>query len=157
MKGNNDTYFYTCPKSLGHLEICLDAESKIEKARFVDVQSVGSVSLPNNISKYLDEYFNQKHNLPLDLISDKMVGTQFQISIWKVIREIPFGSTINYTELAKRAGNTRAIRAAGTACGHNPIALFIPCHRIVLKSGENYGYSWGIDRKKWLLDYESSI
>ena len=65
------------------------------------------------------------------------------------------GETITYTELAMRAGKPGAARAAGTACGRNPVALAIPCHRVVRTSGEDFGYSWGSDRKKWLLTFEN--
>jgi methylated-DNA-[protein]-cysteine S-methyltransferase len=81
-------------------------------------------------------------------------GTHFQQEIWRQIALIPFGQTITYTELAQRAGATRAIRAAGTATGKNPFSIVIPCHRVVGKDGSLGGYAGGVDRKSRLLELE---
>ncbi|MEN9852097.1 MAG: O6-methylguanine-DNA methyltransferase [Candidatus Parcubacteria bacterium] len=147
------TYYYTCPKPLGYLEITLDSYNKVQTAVFVENKNQ-SKSLPENITNALDAYFNNKKDIPIHLISKEIVGTDFQKSIWQVIRAVSFGTTITYTDMAIRAGRPRATRAAGTACGKNPVALFIPCHRVVRKQGEDYGYSWGPERKKWLLKFE---
>jgi methylated-DNA-[protein]-cysteine S-methyltransferase len=82
-------------------------------------------------------------------------GTEFQREIWKQIARIPFGKTISYTELAHRAGAPRAMRAAGTATGRNPLGIIIPCHRVVGKDGGMGGYAGGLDRKKSLLKIET--
>ena len=82
-------------------------------------------------------------------------GTDFQNEVWKQIAGIPFGATITYTELARRAGVPAAIRAAGTATGRNPLSIIVPCHRIVGRNGGMGGYAGGLDRKKKLLKMES--
>lgn len=81
-------------------------------------------------------------NLPLDV-----QGTAFQEAVWQALRAIPPGETRTYTDLAIAAGNPRAVRAAGTACGANPVAIVIPCHRAQRSDGSMGGYAYGIDRK----------
>jgi methylated-DNA-[protein]-cysteine S-methyltransferase len=81
-------------------------------------------------------------------------GTQFQQRVWQLLCEIPYGETISYGELAKRAGNPAASRAVGLANGSNPIAIVIPCHRVIGSNGKLTGYGGGLDNKRWLLDFE---
>ena len=85
-------------------------------------------------------------NLPLDLR-----GTLFQQRVWRALREIPPGSTATYTEIAKRIGAPKAVRAVAHACASNPVAVAIPCHRVVRTDGSLAGYRWGIERKRELL------
>jgi methylated-DNA-[protein]-cysteine S-methyltransferase len=82
-------------------------------------------------------------------------GTDFQNEVWRQIARIPFGVTITYSELARRAGAPAAVRAAGTATGRNPLGIIIPCHRVVGKNGGMGGYAGGLDRKKRLLKIET--
>ncbi|HEY2343953.1 MAG TPA: methylated-DNA--[protein]-cysteine S-methyltransferase, partial [Chthoniobacteraceae bacterium] len=84
-------------------------------------------------------------------------GTDFQHEIWKQISLIPFGETISYSELAKRAGAPSAVRAAGAATGRNPISIVVPCHRIVGKDGAMRGFGGGLDRKRKLLGIEGKM
>jgi methylated-DNA-[protein]-cysteine S-methyltransferase len=84
----------------------------------------------------------------------KARGTAFQQRVWKLLCEIPFGETISYGELARRAGNPAASRAVGLANGSNPIAIVIPCHRVIGSNGKLTGYGGGLDNKRWLLDFE---
>lgn len=81
-------------------------------------------------------------------------GTEFQKQVWQALREIPRGETRTYGEIAQRIGRPKAVRAVGTACGANPIALLIPCHRVLRGDGSLSGYRWGVERKKWLLRVE---
>jgi methylated-DNA-[protein]-cysteine S-methyltransferase len=90
-------------------------------------------------------------SLPLD-----PQGTIFQLRVWQELRKIPRGSTISYGELARRAGSPKAFRAVGQANGANPIPLIIPCHRVIAADGSLGGYSSGLDRKRWLLQHETS-
>jgi methylated-DNA-[protein]-cysteine S-methyltransferase len=83
-------------------------------------------------------------------------GTDFQNEIWRQIALIPFGETVTYTELARRAGAPEAVRAAGTAAGKNPLGIIIPCHRVVGKHGALGGYAGGLKRKQHLLALEKS-
>lgn len=86
----------------------------------------------------------------------KPQGTAFQKSVWKLLREIPFGETVSYGELARRAGNPAASRAVGLANGSNPIAIIIPCHRVIGSNGKLTGYGGGLENKRWLIDFERS-
>jgi len=81
-------------------------------------------------------------------------GTDFQRRVWKQIASIPFGKTISYSELAKQAGKSRAVRAAGSATGKNPLCVIIPCHRVIAKDGTLGGFAGGLSRKKRLLAVE---
>lgn len=87
--------------------------------------------------------------LPLDVRA-----TAFQARVWESLRAIPFGETRTYAEIARAIGRPKAVRAVGAACGANPVALVIPCHRAVGTDGHLHGYRWGLDRKKALLARE---
>jgi AraC family transcriptional regulator of adaptative response/methylated-DNA-[protein]-cysteine methyltransferase len=81
-------------------------------------------------------------------------GTVFQNKVWEMLQTIPFGKTLSYETLAQKIGNPKAVRAMGTANGANRIAIIIPCHRVIGKNGQLTGYGGGLERKKWLLDFE---
>jgi AraC family transcriptional regulator of adaptative response/methylated-DNA-[protein]-cysteine methyltransferase len=87
--------------------------------------------------------------LPLDIR-----GTAFQARVWAALRQIPAGSTASYTEIAQRIGRPTAVRAVARACGANPIAVAIPCHRVVRTDESLSGYRWGVERKAELLRRE---
>jgi AraC family transcriptional regulator of adaptative response/methylated-DNA-[protein]-cysteine methyltransferase len=84
-------------------------------------------------------------------------GTAFQQRVWQALTEIPPGSTASYAEIAKRLGAPKAVRAVAQACGANPIAVAIPCHRVVRTDGALSGYRWGIERKRRLLEREAAL
>jgi methylated-DNA-[protein]-cysteine S-methyltransferase len=86
----------------------------------------------------------------------KLDGTDFQRRVWSHLRAIPYGETISYGELARRVGNPNASRAVGLANGRNPIAVIVPCHRVIGSNGQLTGYGGGLDRKTWLLDHEAT-
>ncbi len=88
--------------------------------------------------------------LPLDLH-----GTPFQASVWQALREIPYGETCSYSELSERVGKPKAMRAVASACGKNPLALLVPCHRVLGKGGQVRGFRWGLSMKKALLEEET--
>jgi AraC family transcriptional regulator of adaptative response/methylated-DNA-[protein]-cysteine methyltransferase len=88
--------------------------------------------------------------LPLDIR-----GTAFQRRVWEILRRIPPGETASYTQVAERLGMPRSARAVAGACAANPLAVAIPCHRVVASDGELAGYRWGIERKRRLLERES--
>jgi AraC family transcriptional regulator of adaptative response/methylated-DNA-[protein]-cysteine methyltransferase len=90
-------------------------------------------------------------DLPLDVR-----GTAFQWRVWRALRDIPFGETRSYSEIAAAIGQPRAVRAVARACATNPVGLVVPCHRVVAKSGDPGGYRWGAERKRRLLALESS-
>ncbi len=82
-------------------------------------------------------------------------GTAFQLAVWEALRLIPSGSTCTYGALARRIGRASASRAVGAACGANPVAVFVPCHRVVGSDGRLVNYRWGLERKRALLDREA--
>jgi methylated-DNA-[protein]-cysteine S-methyltransferase len=85
----------------------------------------------------------------------RLLGTDFQLRVWEELRKIPYAKTISYKELACRLGDPKSIRAAATANGANPIALLVPCHRVIGSDGSLIGYAGGLQRKKMLLEMES--
>jgi AraC family transcriptional regulator, regulatory protein of adaptative response / methylated-DNA-[protein]-cysteine methyltransferase len=89
------------------------------------------------------------HDLPLDIR-----GTAFQQRVWQALRAIPAGTTATYADIARSIGSPRAVRAVAQACGANPVAVAIPCHRVVRTDGDLSGYRWGVDRKRALLARE---
>lgn len=100
----------------------------------------------------LQEYFQgvrQHFTVPL-----APRGTPFQQQVWKELQRIPYGTTITYQELARRVGNPNATRAVGHANGRNPIAIIIPCHRVVGQNGQLRGYAGGLTMKQHLLQHE---
>jgi methylated-DNA-[protein]-cysteine S-methyltransferase len=104
------------------------------------------------VVRQLQEYFagkRRKFDLPL-----RMQGTAFQKRVWRELTEIPYGETWSYGQLAKRIGNPSASRAVGLANGRNPIAVIVPCHRVIGADGSLTGFGGGLPRKRWLLTHE---
>ncbi len=100
----------------------------------------------------LEEYFageRRGFDVPLDL-----VGTEFQVTVWRSLAEIPYGETRTYAEHARRVGRPTATRAVGAANGRNPVSIILPCHRVVGADGSLTGFAGGVDTKRWLLDHE---
>lgn len=96
----------------------------------------------------------QNNGLELQLIP---YGTEFQIKVWHALRSIPKGETRSYKQVAEAIDNPKAIRAVGTACGANPIAILIPCHRVIRSDGKEGEYRWGSNIKTKLLSRERSL
>jgi methylated-DNA-[protein]-cysteine S-methyltransferase len=102
--------------------------------------------------RQLEAYFRgelKEFDLPV-----RMEGTEFQLSVWKELRKIPYGETRTYGELAKTIGNPKAMRAVGLANGQNPIPIIVPCHRVIGSDGSLTGFGGGIENKKKLLELE---
>ena len=93
----------------------------------------------------------------LDALPVHQPSTPGRERLWAELRAVPPGTTISYTELARRAGNPRAVRAAGAACAANLVAPMIPCHRVLRSDGSLCGYYYGLDRKAWLLRHEGAL
>ena len=148
-----DTYhaYYNSP--IGRIEIRAN-EQGITSALFVEEPTLPEQENPHirQAIQQLDEYFRGERKtftVPLHL-----EGTPFQRSVWTQLQAIPYGRTVSYSDLAAAIGNSRAVRAVGTANGKNRIALLIPCHRVIGKNQELAGYAWGTWRKEWLLEHE---
>jgi methylated-DNA-[protein]-cysteine S-methyltransferase len=92
----------------------------------------------------------------LDGIDVELNGTPFQCRVWEALRSVPAGATASYGDIARRIGAPAAVRAVGAANGANPIAIVVPCHRIIGSSGSLTGYGGGLERKQWLLRHESA-
>ena len=108
------------------------------------------------VSDLLDDYFDGDLRA-IDGISVRQPGERFSQSAWKSMRKVAPGKTISYAELAKKSGSPDAIRAAGSACARNLIALVVPCHRIVRSGGALGNYAYGLDAKEWLLRHEGAL
>ncbi|HEX3693253.1 MAG TPA: methylated-DNA--[protein]-cysteine S-methyltransferase [Solirubrobacteraceae bacterium] len=93
----------------------------------------------------------ERFDMPL-----RMLGTPFQRRVWQGLQEIPYGETISYGELARWVGSPGASRAVGSANGRNPIAIVVPCHRVIAADGGIGGYGGGLERKTWLLEHEGA-
>ncbi|GGQ00979.1 methylated-DNA-[protein]-cysteine S-methyltransferase [Actinomadura coerulea] len=107
------------------------------------------------VAAQLSAYFAgdlTEFDLPL-----RLHGTPFQERVWTALQEIPYGQTITYGELAVEIGSPSASRAVGLANGRNPVGVIVPCHRVVGSTGSLTGYGGGLDRKRYLLDFERKV
>lgn len=120
-------------------------QAKIERDEKALKESVGSVI------QYLKGK-DKSLDLPVDV-----QATAFQMQVWEILRKIPYGETLSYTQVAEKLGDKKKVRAVAGACAKNRVALVIPCHRVIGSGGNLSGYRWGIERKKQLLDKESKI
>ena len=149
------TAYYNSP--IGMIQL-VQENNLLTVAQFLDE----TISLPPDSTKLLNEVLHQlneyfsgirtEFNLPLHA-----KGTNFQQKVWEKLVEIPFGKTITYLQLAKRLNNVKCIRAAASANGKNPLAVIIPCHRVIGANGKLTGYAGGQHRKQWLLEHEAKI
>lgn len=106
------------------------------------------------VKQWFDDYFNglnPKINFKLN-----PQGSEFRLKVWRILCEIPYGETLTYGEIASKISPTMSAQAVGGAVGHNPIAILIPCHRVIGVNGKLTGYAAGLDRKMELLKLEKS-
>jgi len=149
----NGLAYYSSP--VGELLIESDAD-KIITVNFLKDTKRDELRTPviEQCITELDEYFIEGRKfftVELDLR-----GSEFQKKVWNELLTIPYGKTISYEELAIRIGNIKSIRAVGLANGQNPIAIIVPCHRVIGKSGGLVGYGGGLENKEWLLYHEGA-
>lgn len=132
-------------------ELMADIFSRFKKADFyeADDQSDFTDWVTNTVA-YINDH-SSFFELPLHII-----GTAFQERVWRALSEIPYGQKISYSELAKQTGNPKSTRAVASACAANPLAIIVPCHRVVRSDGSLSGYRWGVERKKLLLEKEQA-
>jgi len=139
-----------CRVALGDSDAALAAEliAEFSAARVVEDQGGKLQGWVTAILAYLDGH-EPDLDLPLDIRA-----TAFQRRVWQELQRIPFGKTRSYAEVGRRIGRPTAARAVAQACATNPVALVIPCHRVVREDGDLGGYRWGVDRKRVLLEKE---
>ena len=115
--------------------------------------SIESSDDPGGVARVLARYFDGDL-ASLDEVEVELHGTTFQQKVWNALRTVTAGTTTSYAELARRVGTPAAVRAVGAANGANPVAVVLPCHRIIGSDGSLTGYGGGLERKRWLLDHE---
>lgn len=148
-------YFARLPSPVGELTIGADASGITAIAFPGEMPAVaGTATSPliREAMRQLRAYFAgqiTRFELPLN-----PAGTVFQQSVWQALLAVPYGATASYGAIAAAVGNPRASRAVGLANGRNPIAIVVPCHRIIGRDGSLTGYGGGLDRKRWLLAHE---
>ena len=126
-----------------------DCAEKIEKDSEILIKT----------KQWLDRYFN-KENPNINELDLNPYGSEFQASVWNILKKIPYGQTITYKEIAAEIAKEKGVKsmsaqAVGNAVGHNPISIIIPCHRVVGTNGSLTGYAGGLDKKIWLLKHEN--
>ena len=149
-------YFSYYDSPVGLVEI-VGTSTAITELNFVDDRRRHANSHPNvrKVKQQVAEYFEGKRrefDLQLGL-----TGTEFQKQVWQQLQTVPFGYTASYQDIARGIGRPAAVRAVGAANGRNPVAIIVPCHRIIGKNGQLVGYGSGLWRKEWLLKHEGSL
>jgi methylated-DNA-[protein]-cysteine S-methyltransferase len=145
---------------IGHLLLTADADALTglymgtpsKQPALDDAWQESRAGVLAETARQLKEYFagaRRSFDLPL-----RMAGTEFQRRVWRELTKIPFGETWSYGQMAKRIGNSNASRAVGLANGRNPIAVIVPCHRVIGADGSLTGFGGGLPRKQWLLSHE---
>lgn len=151
------TYKLDYNSPIGVMEI-VGTERVIQSILFIegtDVSTTAESGLPEVMEwcqKELNEYFNGERTtftFPFE-----QPGTPFQREVWNSLREIPYGETISYRELAERVSRPKAVRAVGSTNGRNGLSIVVPCHRVIGSNGTLTGYAGGLWRKEWLLHHE---
>jgi AraC family transcriptional regulator of adaptative response/methylated-DNA-[protein]-cysteine methyltransferase len=128
-------------------ELVTDLAARFPKAKLVPDEVQDDLA---KVTRFVDKP-TEGLDLPLDLR-----GTPFQRRVWEALRAIPVGTTVTYSELANSIGAPNAVRAVAGACAANPIALAVPCHRVVGSNGNLRGYYWGVERKRELIKKEAT-
>ena len=151
---------YIASTDKGVCKICIPKETKKDffswlAINFNEDDVVDNKSHNKDVIDQLTRYFNgklAKFSAPIDLL-----GTSFQLRVWRELKNIPYGTTISYKQLARRVGVPRGFQAVGSANGCNPVPIIIPCHRVIGSDGSLVGYGGDLWRKQWLLEHEGKI
>ena len=141
------------PSPIGLVEIIAD-DNTLTSLDFIDHPRHLADTNPivEQAAEQLQEYFRgdrDRFDLPL-----AFTGTDFQLAVWRHLTDIPYGCVVSYQQVAEAVGRPRAVRAVGAANGKNPIAIIVPCHRVIGSNGRLTGYASGLWRKAWLLKHE---
>ncbi|MGV0025398.1 bifunctional DNA-binding transcriptional regulator/O6-methylguanine-DNA methyltransferase Ada [Phormidesmis priestleyi ANT.L61.2] len=141
-----------CSVQLGETVADLETELRLE------FQKASLQKADDELQDWIQAFVSYlSGRLPLPALPCDVRATAFQIQVWQALKQIPIGTTISYSDLATAIGQPTSIRAVASACARNPIALLVPCHRVVPKTGGMGGYRWGVDRKQALLDLEKCL
>lgn len=167
-----DLFLSRLPSPLGELLLITDQEQRVRALDFADHEgrlyrglrgyysNYGLIHIdpPTTITTALQAYFAGDMGAVDGLIVTPL-GTDLQMKVWRAVREVPGGKTTSYGALARGLGFTdpRAAIDVGAALGSNPIAIIVPCHRVVASNGDLKGFAWGLHRKRWLLEHEKAI
>jgi methylated-DNA-[protein]-cysteine S-methyltransferase len=141
---------------IGWLEI-KGSDHGISSVKRVDKEGEGSATVPKvlwDCADQLAEYFDGKRQ-QFELAIDWSGHTEFNQSVWSELLKIPYGCTTSYSAIAETINNPKAVRAVGLANRNNPIAIIVPCHRVIAKDGDLQGYFYGLDVKMQLLQLEN--
>ncbi|HTO52876.1 MAG TPA: methylated-DNA--[protein]-cysteine S-methyltransferase [Myxococcota bacterium] len=158
------------PSPLGELLLVSDADERLRALDFADCEArmrrllrahyggltPSPTAAPQRLRESLAAYFDGEHD-PFQGLELATGGSPFQRAVWAALREIPSGATTSYSALARALGRPNACRAVGLANGANPIAIVVPCHRVIGADGRLTGYAGGLERKRWLLEHEQSV
>ena len=142
---------------IGIMEIT-GTEKFILSVEFTMDEYESSKDLPEVVvqcKKELEEYFSGK--LREFSVKTRAKGTPFQKKVWKQLLKIKYGDTSTYLSIARKTGDEKAIRAVGSANGKNPVAIIVPCHRVISEDGKLTGYAGGMWRKQWMLEHEGNV
>lgn len=148
---------YTCKYQFENISLYLVAtETHLINIQFTQPQKalLQTTELLSMATIQLDEYFQGKRttfSLPF-----KLIGTPFQLAVWKELQNIPYGQTTSYKEIAQKINKPKAYRAVGMANNKNPLPIIIPCHRVIGSNGKLIGYAGGLKLKNYLLELEKS-
>ena len=156
---------------IGRLAVVADEEGRLRAVHFADHEARLERSLrrlygargfvleaardPSGLTSALDAYFAGDLRI-IDSLPVETGGTPFQRSVWAALRTIPCGTTLSYAALAQQIDRPSAVRAVGLANGANPVAVVVPCHRVIGSNGSLTGYGGGMERKRWLLAHEAA-
>ena len=150
------TYQYSYETTLGSVTIVEEDGALLSISTHRSWEGiVQETPLIKEAYRQLNEYLqgNRKtFHLPL-----RMKGTDFQVTVWKALCDIPYGETRSYKQIAEAIGNPKAVRAVGMANNRNPLLVVVPCHRVIGANGKLVGYAAGIEKKEFLLKLEKSL
>ena len=139
--------------ALGQVSVAVNERRAVVAVQFGDRSEPEPGLEAAGAASQLEEYFlGKRHFFDLEV---EPAGTDFERRVWEEVARISYGATASYGEIANRVGGGAVARAVGSANAANPVAIIIPCHRVVGAGGDLTGYAGGLDRKKWLLDMES--
>jgi len=155
-------YWSRIKSRFGRFAAWVDAEGRLSRfslrdkyAASIDPEAIHDPNALAGIQKQIDEYDEGKRKI-FDM-ERRMQGTDFQLEVWEELSKIPFGETMSYGAIAKKLGYPNGARAVGLANGSNPIAIVVPCHRVIGSDGSLTGFGGGLPLKKALLEHEARV